>query len=163
MIAMKSQINAFEGLLSVLAGRFQQNPAAMRAIVFAAFKKALGKSAVQYAVPADLDNDVLVISVYDKTWKRNLESLSPAILAKITAIVGFSVIRRIEFRIAGPEVFIQGKSDDLRKYPKAKANAPKCPDEIRQKAQIIRDPALRQTFTEAAGACLSIRQNDTKA
>ena len=155
---MKSQMSSFGELLPALAVRFRQNKEAARAFVFAAFRRAVGRQTLTNAIPVELKESVLIVAVSDNVWKRNLESLAPAILAKVSALVGFPLIRRIEFRVIS-ERFPHSRSLGLAKSNKNRERKPAmCPAAIEQKALKISDHGLRRTFTAAAAACLSSRR-----
>lgn len=154
---MKSQISPFGELLPAIAGRFRENREAVRAFAFVAFRRAVGQQTLAKAEPVDLDRNVLIVAVSDNAWKRNLESLAPAILAKISSIVGFSVIRRIDFRVVSGRFASAGPPNSTNAKQNLLRNEPNCPANIEQKAKQIADDGLRRAFTAAAAACLSNR------
>lgn len=156
---MKSQMNGFGDLLPTLAKHFKDNPVAVRAIIFAAFRRAIGAPARQKAVPTEFNDGVLAVSVADSTWAKHMESLAPAVLARISALLGSSLVQRIEFLVSGtltdhtstlPEQVVNNSRRSIR-Y--------ECPAGVRLKAETIRDERLRSIFTDAASSCIATRRN----
>ena len=71
-------------------------------IAKAAWPAAVGRRIAQYARPATLVRDKLVVEVDDAIWQRQLWQMRGPILAKLRALLGASLVNDLEFRIAIP-------------------------------------------------------------
>ena len=92
---MEQLFNTLPAVLKNLA----PNPEADKAIVFAAWKRCAGALLSERTTPLAFSENRLVIAVADKTWQRNLETLSPQLLVKLNEYLGHGTVKFIEFRI----------------------------------------------------------------
>lgn len=86
------------GAISKVVAELEPDSRALRAIVFAAWRKAAGEAITAKTEPVDLVDERLVVKVIDETWHSHLEALAPQMLARINKLVGDGAIKRIEFR-----------------------------------------------------------------
>jgi len=86
-------------LSSVLA-EWVENPAAQESIVFAVWRRVVGKAVTTRSSPRAFSKGVLIIDVIDPTWGTVLEGMSPEILGKLNGALGKRVVRVIEWRLA---------------------------------------------------------------
>ena len=93
----------FSAIPTVLKG-LDQHAEIDQAVVFAAWSRCAGELLRDRTSPVKYAGKRLVIAVADKTWKRHLEELSPAMLFKINGSVGSGVVKFIEFRVDEPRV-----------------------------------------------------------
>lgn len=92
---MEQLFGAIPGILNDL----EPNASAQEALVFAAWNQTAGEMLRARTTPIEFNEKRLVIAVEDRSWQRNLEELSPQMLAKINASIGHGTVRFIEFRI----------------------------------------------------------------
>jgi predicted nucleic acid-binding Zn ribbon protein len=92
---MEQLFSAIPAILKSLA----PNPEADKAIVFAAWKRCSGELLSARTTPVDFSDNRLFIAVADKTWQRNLQDLSPQMLAKLNDHLGQGMVKFIEFQI----------------------------------------------------------------
>lgn len=78
----------------------EPNARATEAVVFAAWKQAAGNALSARTSPVEFQGTRLVVAVEDETWRKNLESLAPPLLAKMNKSLGDGTVKFIEFRIA---------------------------------------------------------------
>jgi predicted nucleic acid-binding Zn ribbon protein len=71
-------------------------------IAKAAWPAAVGRRIAQYARPAALVRDKLIVEVDDAIWQRQLWQMRAPILAKLCALLGANLVHDLEFRIAIP-------------------------------------------------------------
>src|SRR5580658_4854573 len=69
-------------------------------LAFAAWPAAVGKRIALHACPLALVRGTLVVDAEDAIWQKQLFHLRFDILAKLTEVVGASIITDLEFRIA---------------------------------------------------------------
>ncbi len=67
------------------------------ALVFAAWRRVAGEAIVSRTTPLEFTDRRLIIGVSDETWRRNLEALSPQMVAKLNEMLGHGSVKRIEF------------------------------------------------------------------
>ena len=99
----------FNALPAVLRG-LAPNPEADKAIVFAAWKRCSGELLSDRTTPLDFSENRLVIAVEDKTWQRNLETLSPQMLVKLNDYLGQGTVKFIEFKAMHEPAREQGRN-----------------------------------------------------
>jgi hypothetical protein len=142
-------MNAF---IKTLPGVFDAIEASVEvrdAFVFAAWRYVAGEKIAERTSPLQVDGKKLIVTVEDKTWKRNLESLAPQLLFKLNASLGRSLVDLIEFRISPAELPTRERAEDV-----VDGLMP-MPEELAAAAERIQDRTLRQNVLKAAGACLS--------
>lgn len=120
------------------------------AFVFAAWRYVAGEQTAERTFPISVEERKLVVAVEDRTWKRNLESLSPQLLFQLNSALGRSLIDLIEFRIDSERLPSRN-----RRLQDADDGPVSMPSEIMAAANRIQDPGLRDHVLKAAWACLS--------
>ena len=83
---------------SVLA-EWVENPKVQEPIVFAVWKRVVGEAVAEHSSPRAFAKGVLLIDVFDPTWGRVLEEMSPDLLGKLNGALGKRVVRVIEWRL----------------------------------------------------------------
>jgi len=76
-----------------------QNEAAAEALVFAAWKHAVGEPIRARTSPLEFANRRLIVAVEDETWRRNLATLAPQMVARLNASLGERTVTFVEFRV----------------------------------------------------------------
>ena len=153
MIEHRGSGEKMRAFIAVLPGVFdaiETSDEVRNAFVFAAWRYVAGEQTSERTSPISVEARKLVVAVEDKTWKRNLESLSPLLLFQLNSALGRSLIDLIEFRIDSARV---PKRNRRLKDEDDKARL--MPAELLGAADRIQDPALRDHVLKAAGACLS--------
>lgn len=101
----------------------------------AAWPAAVGKRLASKATAKSLVRDSLIVEVEDAIWQKNLFQLRPHILAKLSEVLGSTVIRDVEFRIAPPRRPPQ-PARQLRESPAG------------DEAERIADPGMRIVYRQ---------------
>jgi predicted nucleic acid-binding Zn ribbon protein len=70
-------------------------------LAFAAWPAAVGERVAVHAGPKALVRGCLVVEAEDSVWQRQLFQLRPAILARLTELLGTGIVTDLEFRVAG--------------------------------------------------------------
>jgi predicted nucleic acid-binding Zn ribbon protein len=110
-------------------------------LAFAAWPAAVGKRIAVHAAPKALVRGTLVVETEDSVWQKQLFHLRFDILAKLTEVLGNSIITDLEFRIATPR----------RPPQSAQSHSETAPlDE----ADRIEDPVLRILYKQARKTAL---------
>jgi hypothetical protein len=101
-------------------------------LVCAAWKHAVGRKVADHTRAARMVRSRLIVEVEDKTWQRQLFTLTPQILASLARHLGTGVVDDLEFRIVPP-----------RRGP---ARAEESSSRIADEAESISDPVLRVIY-----------------
>jgi len=145
---MEALFRALPALLEALP----DNEIVREAVVFAAWRKSAGEQLEQHTAPVSLVENRLTVAVADRSWQRNLASLSSQMIFKINAVLGSAVVTYIDF-ITDAERF-----DNSNAQPSERdvgdSLAQVTPDLLRS-AGAITDEKLRREFLAAAAGCLS--------
>lgn len=101
----------------------------------AAWAVAVGKTIANHTSAVAMVRTRLVVQVEDAIWQRQLWTLRPQILRRLSEVLGKSVVEEVEFRIAGPQ-----------RKPARAATAPAL---FADEADSIRDPMFRVIYKAA--------------
>jgi hypothetical protein len=96
----------------------------------------------------------LVVAVPDQFWKKQLEQLSGEYLFRVNSLLAGSYVTFIEFRV-DPEFVLQSHPEDQK--PFEFHHTDELEAELKESAQCIKDPELREKFLRAAAKCLERR------
>ena len=102
----------------------------------AAWSQAVGKKIAGHTRAWKMVRTRLIVEVEDKTWQRQLFTLTPYILRNLEKSLGARVVEDLEFRIVPRR---QGPQRAERAVP---SGTPAVADE----AQSIEDPVLREIY-----------------
>ncbi|HEV7643998.1 MAG TPA: DUF721 domain-containing protein [Pyrinomonadaceae bacterium] len=131
-------------------------------LVFAAWKRIAGENLERNTAPIGLDEKRLIVAVPDEIWKRHLESLSGQMIFKLNSLLGEEVVTFITFRVDNKQ-FSGGRETQERKAAERLSFDRRSQEELtprlREAADSIEDPELRELFLRAAGNCL-VRKKD---
>ncbi len=141
----------FGAIPSVLKG-LETNPDIDEAVVFAAWTGCAGELLKARTVPQSFANKRLVVGVQDATWKRNLEELSPQMMAKLNNSMGNGTVKFIEFRI---DPKMTTRHIELACRQEDGSEKPTASPSILAAAASIADEQLRSQFLEAAAVYLA--------
>ncbi|HKP47913.1 MAG TPA: DUF721 domain-containing protein [Pyrinomonadaceae bacterium] len=113
-----------------------------------AWKSAVGDTLSTHALPIELIDQKLTIAVADEIWQRQLEAMRPQLLFRLNSVLGTSLVKLIEIRVA-PGLF-------KVRNPTIKPNKTHgdVPFELLAAASDIQDTALRRAFLGAAVSCI---------
>ena len=134
----------FTSVTEVVNG-FEPNSAARCALVMGSWSHVAGEMLSARAEAVAYDGGRLVVAVPDLTWKNNLESLAPQMVARMNAKLGGGTVVFIEFRV---------QTTQQRPSNREPRVIVEVPERLRDAADKIGDPDLRQTFLNAAAEYL---------
>jgi len=151
--------------LPKILNEFEDSPEVREAVIFAAWKKAAGKSLSEHAVPVSLDDKHLILAVRDETWKRHLESLAGQMIFKINSLLSRASVTFIEFQVDEKLVSEQtGKGLDIESEEQTRKLAlEEVSTNLQNSAETIQDEKLRAQFLLAAGSCLVRKKKFSKS
>jgi hypothetical protein len=131
-------------------------------LVFAAWKRIAGENLERNAAPVRLDEKRLIVAVPDEIWKRHLEHLSGQMIFKLNSLLGEEIVTFIEFRVDAKH-FSAGREAQEREAVERlnfdRRSREELTPRLREAAEKIEDPELRELFLQAAGNCL-VRKKD---
>ncbi len=133
--------------------------------VLACFRRVVGENMRGNAVPFRLYNKMLIVSVVDETWKKQLENMSGQLLFKLNAVIGKPTVTFIEFRVDTKTV--DAERDKIHREERSRLEQERIalqnvPLSVREAAQNIADEDLRRNFLLAAGSCLERKKGLSK-
>jgi len=118
--------------------------------VFAAWLVAVGGPIRRVTAPLRLERKTLIVAVPDATWRTQLTGMRGQALFKLNSLLGAPLVTTIEY-VVNPAL-IKNEPEVLQEV---KFTAPeKQALTLRDQADRIADPDLRETFLRAAGKCL---------
>jgi len=121
--------------------------------VFAAWLVAVGGPIRKVTAPLRLERKTLIVAVPDATWRTQLASMRGQALFKLNSLLGAPLVTTIEY-VVNPDL-IEPEPEMMQEV---KFTAPeKQAAALREQADRIADPDLRETFLRAAGKCLERR------
>lgn len=130
------------------------------AAAMVAWRRAAGEALRGQAVPFRLHRKMLVVSVSDATWQKQLEAMSGQLLFRINSLLGQALVTYIEFRI-DPET-VRAERARMRQNATTHAvqeqNALRRSRPLNDAAAAIHDEDLRQRFLLAAGSYLEAQE-----
>lgn len=157
-----------EGLfrtLPKLLKQFEDTDEMREAVVFAAWRKASGKSLSRHTAPVELIDKTLVIAVADGVWKSHLESLAGQMIFKINSIFKNAIVTFIEFQIDETAVLANRKGTqetDLSDEELREIALEEVSSSLRRSSDSIEDDSLRYQFLLTAGSCLARKKKMRK-
>jgi len=127
------------------------------AVAFAAWRRAAGEGLRGCAVPFRLYRKMLVVSVADETWRKQLEQMSPQLIFRMNSLVGQALVTYIEFRVDPKTVREERARAKQSEYERlvGEENALERARELDEAADAIHDEELRRRFLLAAGSCMN--------
>lgn len=148
---MEALFRALPALLEALP----ENEMVREAVVFAAWRKCCGDQLTEHTCPVKFEENRLTVAVADRSWQKNLASLSGQILFKINAVLGSAVVTYIEFVVDADKVgntklpVLQRDQND---------SSVQITAELIRSASTITDERLRREFLMAAANCLARKE-----
>ena len=141
-------------LLPMMLRRAGDSDEAREHAVFAAWIGAVGAQLRQVSSPVKLERKTLIVAVTNPTWRAQLLRMKGQILFKLNSLLGSPVITTIEF-VVNPDMIKktpQQASQEVRFIaPEDHAQA------LKDKANAIGNPGVRDAFLRAASKCLDRR------
>jgi len=125
-----------------------------RAVAFAAWRRTAGEHLGEHTAPIDFAEDRLTVAVVDRSWQRNLESLSGEMLYRLNSKLGRRLVGFIEFKIDKTAALAGRKSETWTADREIEA-LDEINEPLRRAADAISDDAMRRRFLLAAGSCLA--------
>lgn len=155
---MHELFDTLRGLIKIMP----ENQEVRRAVLFAAWSRTAGPSVAEHAKAYGIEGKRLIIAVENKTWQRQMVSLAPQFLSKISSAIGSGNIDLIDFQII-PEVF----SDVVRRLPTQEAAEAALEKwstpELIAAADNISDAELRKNFLLAAAGSIDHRKRNGRS
>lgn len=149
-----------EGVFRTIPAFLEQEgmpPEVREAVVIAAWKRVAGDSLSANTAAVGLEETTLKVAVRDTTWKRHLESMSPQLIFRINSALRNAAVTYIEFVVDEGEV--RAGSVPALTHPTsarfAVAASNEAGDDLRNAADNIKDPELRELYLGAAANCLA--------
>ena len=121
--------------------------------VFAAWVAVVGSQVRKVTAPIRLERKTLMVAVTDATWRAQLRRMSGQALFKLNSLLGAPVVTTIDF-VVNPDVILQQQDipqEVVFEAPEMQALP------LREDADQIPDPEIRDLFLRAAGKCLDRR------
>ena len=103
----------------------------------AAFATVVGKRIASKATAKSLVRNTLIVEVEDDVWRKNLFQLRFQILAKLSEVLGGSIVQDVEFRVP----------TTLRRPPQPALRLKETPST--DEADGIHDPGMRIVYKQA--------------
>jgi hypothetical protein len=126
--------------------------------VFAAWTSVVGRHVSRVTSPLDLDRKRLRVAVLDDGWRVQLKRMSGQIAFKINAVLGSPEVKTIELAVNEKKV--------RSAHPAPARITFDAPDEyatpLRERADLIPDQQLRESFLRVAGKCLERSARSTE-
>jgi hypothetical protein len=144
-------------LLPKLLNATGENPEMAEIAAKIAWTRAAGDGLRRHAIPFRLFRKMLVVSVADAIWQKQMQSMSPELISRINKLLGREVVETIEFRIDPAAVEEVRANLPPRRGLREKPLGP-IPDELISAASQIADQDLRERFLRAAENCIARRQ-----
>jgi hypothetical protein len=130
------------------------------AAAFVAWRRVAGEQLRSQAVPFRLYRKMLVVSVPDAAWQKQLEAVSSQLLFRLNSTLGQAVVTYIEFRV-DPKTVHEERArlretdfDHERHERRALAHA----RALSGAATAIKDETLRRRFLLAAGSYMDAQE-----
>jgi predicted nucleic acid-binding Zn ribbon protein len=140
-------------LLPTIIRNSGESEAAREHAVFAAWLVTVGSQIRQISNPIKLERKTLIVAVLSTTWRTQLRRMRDPLLFKLNSLLGSPVITTIEF-VINPDMI----NAALKKPQEIAFIAPKEHQaNLRDQANAIPNPELRDAFLRAAGKCLDRR------
>jgi hypothetical protein len=118
--------------------------------VCAAWVVAVGGPIRKVTMPIRLERKTLIVAVPDTTWRAQLMSMRGQALFKLNSLLGSPLVTMIEY-VVNPGLIVQDSSAPRE----VKFTAPEEQvTALREQADRISDPEIRETFLRVAGKCL---------
>jgi hypothetical protein len=148
-------------LLPKLLNATESNPEMAETVAKLAWTRAAGEGLRNHAVPFRLYRRMLIVSVADAIWQKQLRHMSPEFIFRINKLLGRSVVEDIEFRIDPVAVDRMLARIPAPQTSREETRAP-IP-ELLSAVGSITDPDLRDRFMRAAENCIERRESRMQA
>jgi hypothetical protein len=150
-------VNELLKLLPQMLRHISDADEAREQAAFAAWNASVGKQLRKVTAPIKLKNRQLIIAVLNSSWRLQLDRMSEQILFRINSLLGAAMVTGIEFTV---DEELINRIQQLTRATRREIILV-APEEqitpLREKAEMIPDVALRETFLRAAGKCLARR------
>lgn len=140
---------------------FDGNDAANEVFVLSVWKKIVGESLAEHAVPVRLIKKRLIVAVASETWRKQMADLADQMVFKLNSAFGLSLVSFIEFRIDAKVIREHRRKIEAVRVSDSEWNElvkNEVTPELQNAAQTITDESLRSAFLAAAGSSLARRR-----
>jgi len=117
--------------------------------VFAAWLVAVGGPLRKVTAPVRLEGKTLIVAVPGATWRKKLISVRGQIIFKLNSVLGAPLVTTIEY-VVNPKLIPEPEATREVRFTAPEKQA----QPLREHANRINDPTIRDTFLRAAGKCL---------
>ncbi len=142
--------------LPILIKKAGDSQEALEQAVFAAWAAVAGEQLRLLTAPVRVERKNLIIAVRDTTWRTQLKRITGHSVFKLNSLLGSPVITKIEF------VVNKALVDHYHEPPNTVTFT--APEEqakpLREPAERIGNPDIRDAFLRAAGKCLDRRAKE---
>ena len=127
------------------------------------WRDVVGESLAGKAEPYRLHQGVLTVRVADVRWGKMIVQMAPEIVPKLNAILGFRLVRRINFaRYSGEPVLIGEPRRAAPGLDREAVPTPKPPQSIQRAAAELPDSELGEILSRVAARSLDRLESRTK-
>jgi hypothetical protein len=140
-------------LLPQLLRHSGESDEAREQAVFAAWAASVGRQVRKATSPIRLERKTLIVAVADETWRAQMKRISGQALFRLNSLLGAPTVTMIEY-IINPDLIVhdQDAPEEVTFVAPDKQALP-----LREDADRIADPEIREAFLRAAGKCLERR------
>jgi len=121
-----------------------------------AWTRAAGDGLRSEAIPFRLYRKTLIVSVADRIWQKQMQTMSAELLFRINRLLGSDVVDFIEFRV-DPATIDSARAQNFPAKESSRSEARPIPAELVSAASRISDKELRERFMRAAENCIARR------
>lgn len=151
----------FLGSIPEVFKNFEGNEAANEVFVISVWKRIVGDSLAEHAVPVRLIKKTLIVAVASETWRKQMADLADQMVFKLNAAFGLSLVSFIEFRIDAKVIREHRRKIEAARVSDSEWNElvnNEVTPELQNAAETIADESLRSIFLAAAGSSLARRR-----
>jgi hypothetical protein len=144
-------------LLPKLLNANGANPELTEIATKIAWTRAAGAGLRPNAIPFRLYQKTLIVSVADRIWQKQMQTMSAELLSRINRLLGRDVVDFIEFRI-DPATIDSARAANSPAKDSSPGETRPVPAELVSAAGTIADSELRERFMRAAENCIARRE-----
>jgi hypothetical protein len=144
-------------LLPKLLNATGANPEMTEIAAKIAWARAAGAGLRSNAIPFRLYQKTLIVSVADRIWQKQMQTMGAELVFRINRLLGRDVVDFIEFRIDPATIDSARALNFPMKDPSLTESRP-IPAELVSAASNISDRELRERFVRAAENCIARRE-----
>ncbi len=151
----------FLGSIPEVFKNFDGNEAAKEVFVISVWKRIVGESLAEHAVPVRLIKKTLIVAVASETWRKQMADLADQMVFKLNTAFGLSIVSFIDFRIDAKVIREHKTKIEAARISDAEWNElarNEVTPGLQNAAETIADDSLRSVFLAASGSSLARRR-----